>query len=215
MVRDNYSKDDPLIVESTQEDDTLNIKTLRENYPNHWWNEGTLPVKVVYGSDGLNRIDHISLSQWLVRLMLTSPNPKNPSQGRERGIKIKEMKDAVIDTQENAQSSPLDTPQSSSPAAADREASVVKREAQQDTKYASRDTSDEVGGIDMNSIDLGRQGAGVDIQFDPAELQDLIKSGIDGFAPIIINIVPLPSVLPLLGLEPTKEEDMEELSRLN
>ena len=78
-----------------------------------------------------------------------------------------------------------------------------------------RDTSDEVGGIDMNSIGLDREGAGVDIQFDPAELQELIDAGIDGFAPVIINIVPLPSVLPLLGLEPTKEEDMEELSRLN
>ncbi len=105
---------------------------------------------------------------------------------------------------------------SSSPVAADREASVVKREAQQDTRYASRDTNDEdVGGIDMNAIDLERRGAGVDIQFDPAELQEIIDAGIDGFAPVIINIVPLPSVLPLLGLEPRKEEDGAELSRVN
>jgi hypothetical protein len=67
----------------------------------------------------------------------------------------------------------------------------------------------------MNEIDLDKQGAGVDIQFDPAELQELIDAGIDGFAPVIINITPLPSVLPLLGLEPRKEEDAEELSRLN
>lgn len=67
----------------------------------------------------------------------------------------------------------------------------------------------------MNSIDLDKQGAGVDIQFGPAELQEIIESGIDGFAPVIINIVPLPGVLPLLGLEPRKEEEGEELSKVN
>ncbi|MBI5023431.1 MAG: hypothetical protein HZC18_00300 [Candidatus Omnitrophica bacterium] len=77
-----------------------------------------------------------------------------------------------------------------------------------------RDTSNDVGGIDMNSINLDKQGAGVDIQFNPTELQELIDAGIDGFAPVIINITPLPSVLPLLGLEPRKEEDAEKLSRL-
>ena len=47
--------------------------------------------------------------------------------------------------------------------------------------------------------------------FDPAELQELIESGIDGFAPVIINITPLPSVLPLLGLEPQRKEDELEV----
>ena len=67
----------------------------------------------------------------------------------------------------------------------------------------------------MNAIDLSRQGAGVDIQFDAAELQELIDAGIDGFAPVIINITPLPSVLPLLGLEPANKEEDMEVSRLN
>lgn len=44
--------------------------------------------------------------------------------------------------------------------------------------------------------------AGVDIQFDPVQLQEIIDAGIDGFSPVIINITPLPSVLPLLGLDP-------------
>ena len=72
----------------------------------------------------------------------------------------------------------------------------------------------------MNTIDLGREGAGVDIQFDPTELQEIIDAGIDGlvpsevegFAPVIINITPLPSVLPLLGLEPQRKEDELEVS---
>ena len=65
------------------------------------------------------------------------------------------------------------------------------------------DGQDALGGIDMNTIDLDRQGEGVDIEFDPVELQQIIDAGIDGFAPVIINMTPLPSVLPLLGLEPT------------
>ncbi len=67
----------------------------------------------------------------------------------------------------------------------------------------------DVGGIDLNQIEVGRQGAGVHIEFDPVEIQQIIDMGIDGFAPVIINIVPLPSVLPLLGLEPRKEEEFE------
>jgi len=72
----------------------------------------------------------------------------------------------------------------------------------------------DLGGIDMNQINVDRQGYGVDIQFDPIEIQGMIDRGIDGFAPVIINLTPLPSVLPLLGLEPKREEDFE-LSQLN
>jgi hypothetical protein len=74
---------------------------------------------------------------------------------------------------------------------------------------AQATTSDQPGGIDMNAINVDRQGSGVDIQFDPIEIQEIIDAGIDGFAPVIINLTPLPSVLPLLGLEPRKEEEME------
>ena len=73
---------------------------------------------------------------------------------------------------------------------------------------------DEVGGIDLNEIDVDRQGFGVDIQFDPVEIQNIIDLGIDGFIPVIINFTPLPSVLPLLGLEPRKEDEFE-LTQLN
>ncbi|MBI5149651.1 MAG: hypothetical protein HZA28_02625 [Candidatus Omnitrophica bacterium] len=104
---------------------------------------------------------------------------------------------------------------SSSPVA-ERETSLVESEASNTSRYPSRNmNTEDVGGIDMNAIDLDRQGAGVDIQFDPAELQELIDTGIDGFAPVIINITPLPSVLPLLGLEPQRKEDELEMSSLN
>ena len=73
----------------------------------------------------------------------------------------------------------------------------------------------DVGGINLNAIEVQRQGAAsVDIQFDPVEVQQIIDMGIDGFAPVIINIIPLPSVLPLLGLAPQRDEEEEfEISR--
>jgi len=46
-------------------------------------------------------------------------------------------------------------------------------------------------------------------------LQDLLDISIDGFAPVITNITPLPTVLPVPGLGPRKKEDADELSRLN
>lgn len=73
----------------------------------------------------------------------------------------------------------------------------------------------DLGGIDLNRIDVERQGAGVDIQFDPVDVQMMIDMGITGFAPVIISITPLPSVLPLLGLAPKREEEEFELSKVN
>lgn len=73
----------------------------------------------------------------------------------------------------------------------------------------------DVGGIDFNAINVDWQGIGVvDIQFDPVEVQQIIDMGITGFTPVIINIVPLPSVLPLLGLALQREEEYE-LSKVN
>ena len=67
----------------------------------------------------------------------------------------------------------------------------------------------------MNMIEVERQGESVSIQFDPIQVQEIIDMGITGFAPVIINITPLPSVLPLLGLAPQKEEEEFEVSKLN
>jgi len=65
----------------------------------------------------------------------------------------------------------------------------------------------------MNDINVDRQGARVEIYFDPVEINSIIEHGITGFALVIINFMPLPSVLPLLGLAPREEE--YELSQLN
>jgi len=75
--------------------------------------------------------------------------------------------------------------------------------------------SEGVGGIDLNEIDVNRQGSGVNIQFDPVEVQQIIDAGVAGFAPVFINLTPLPSVLPLLGFAPQKEEKEVKVSSLN
>jgi hypothetical protein len=83
------------IIESTQEFDTLDMDILRENYPNNWWHEPEFHLDVVYGSDGLYTARPVTLSQWLVRLMLASPTPESPLSGRTIGITVKQMKQVV------------------------------------------------------------------------------------------------------------------------
>ena len=96
---------------------------------------------------------------------------------------------------------------------------LIMRESGQNGEIASTSSpinarSKDIGGIDLNTIEVDRQGAGVDIRFDPVEARQIIDMGIDGFAPVIINLIPLPSVLPLLGLSPQRKEDEEfEISR--
>lgn len=77
-------------------------------------------------------------------------------------------------------------------------------------------SNNDLGGINMNAIEVDRQGIGVDIQFDPVQLQNILEQGVDGFAPIIIDLVPIPSILPLLGLGPAeKEEEGRQISRID
>ena len=59
----------------------------------------------------------------------------------------------------------------------------------------------DVGGIDMNNIEIDRAGTSNEIQFDVDAMQPLLDMNITGFAPIIIDIVPLPSIMPVLGLK--------------
>jgi len=64
------------------------------------------------------------------------------------------------------------------------------------------------GGIDLNKIDVKKEGPGsVEINFDPVEIQNILNGGVDGFAPVIINIVPVTNIMPLLGLEPKTREE--------
>jgi hypothetical protein len=61
------------------------------------------------------------------------------------------------------------------------------------------------GGIDLNQINVKRNGKTVNVKFDPAQLNELVQGGFKGFTPVIINITPIQSPFQLLGINPVKE----------
>ncbi|MBF0571305.1 MAG: HEAT repeat domain-containing protein [Candidatus Omnitrophica bacterium] len=61
------------------------------------------------------------------------------------------------------------------------------------------------GGIDLNQINVLHNGKTVNVQFDPAQLYELMQGGFEGFSPVIINITPIQSPLPLLGIGTVNE----------
>jgi len=67
------------------------------------------------------------------------------------------------------------------------------------------------GGIDMNNIDVDRQGVEIDIDFDPAMVSEMMNVG--GFVPVIISTTPLESIFPFLGLAFPEKHDREEISQ--
>lgn len=71
----------------------------------------------------------------------------------------------------------------------------------------------EVGGIDLNDININRQGS-INLKFDEESLKPLLNMDVQGFAPIIINIKPIPNLMPFLGLEQPKTEDKLTVSAL-
>ena len=69
----------------------------------------------------------------------------------------------------------------------------------------------DLGGIDMNTIDIEREGedgliqSGEGIMFETQGMEELLNMDIQGFSPVIIDMTPLNSVLPLLGLAPLEK----------
>jgi hypothetical protein len=61
------------------------------------------------------------------------------------------------------------------------------------------------GGIDLNQINVLRNGKTVNVQFDPVQLRQLEQGGFEGFTPVIINITHISSPFQLLGINPAKE----------
>lgn len=64
-------------------------------------------------------------------------------------------------------------------------------------------TRDLKGGIDLNpanlKIEINRENGGVNVEFDPQLLEQIRKQGIEGFIPVIINVQPMESALPLFS----------------
>lgn len=62
---------------------------------------------------------------------------------------------------------------------------------------------DAVGGIDLNAqrLNMAVSGEEIDIQFDPAMIEQFKRGDFSGITPVIINFTPVPSIRPLLGLK--------------
>ncbi len=84
---------------------------------------------------------------------------------------------------------------------------VIRGEASNDKAMSKED----VGGIDFNDVNVKRQGNGVQMRFDAEAMAPLLKMDIDGLVPIMFNMTPIQSVLPLLGLAIPKEEETEKI----
>ena len=70
------------------------------------------------------------------------------------------------------------------------------------------------GGIDLNDVKLNRGGSGLDIRYNDKAMQEIIDQNPTRFTPVIINIQPVKSIYPLLGLK-SSEEEKSTLSSLN
>jgi hypothetical protein len=64
---------------------------------------------------------------------------------------------------------------------------------------------DQVGGIDLNTIDVDRQGNGLQIQMNSSAIQPLLDNNFEGFVPNVMHVIDIPSVFPLLGLQDEEE----------
>ncbi len=62
------------------------------------------------------------------------------------------------------------------------------------------------GGIDLNQINVLRNGKTVNVQFDPAQLIQLEQGGFEGFTPVIVNMTRISNPFQLLGINAPQQE---------
>ncbi len=65
------------------------------------------------------------------------------------------------------------------------------------------------GGIDFGAdkLNLKESGGAINIKFDKAMIEQFNRGDFTGVRPVILNVTTIPSVLPLLGLSPGREEE--------
>ena len=72
-------------------------------------------------------------------------------------------------------------------------ASILRRDAAM--------TGFNKGGIDLDQININSTSRTIKVQFDPAQLDELLQDGFEGFSPVIINIVPIQNPLQFMGVK--------------
>ncbi len=63
------------------------------------------------------------------------------------------------------------------------------------------------GGIELNAqnMQMDISGEAIDVRFDPAVAEQFKRGDFSGVTPVIINITPIPNIMPLLGLKEEEE----------
>ncbi len=86
-------------------------------------------------------------------------------------------------------------------------AEAIQRDKRNERNGSGRDYAQitsikqkNLGGIDLNQINVKRDGRTVSVRFDQAQLNELMQGGFEGFTPVIISMTPIKSPLPLLGI---------------
>jgi phosphotransferase system HPr (HPr) family protein len=83
--------------------------------------------------------------------------------------------------------------------------------AKSDNAMANFQTQN-TGGVDLNQINIKRTGKTINVQFDPAQLNELEQSDFKGFTPVITGFQYIQSPFPLLGINVAKKQ--EELAKV-
>jgi len=78
------------------------------------------------------------------------------------------------------------------------------------SKIGPKGAKDEAmnGGIDIRSIDVKHKEGSARIRFYDDAVRAVLKDDFSGFTPVIINITPIQSPLPLLGIGPAKKTEV-------
>jgi len=84
--------------------------------------------------------------------------------------------------------------------------SLLEAERLRDDSAMFTETKKEIGGIDFNPTDLDIETRGEDIDFGtPVNIQNLENMQIEGFTPVIFQIIPVTNIPLLLGAEESNE----------
>jgi hypothetical protein len=79
-------------------------------------------------------------------------------------------------------------------------------------KVISKVNPTKNGGIDLNQINVKRTGKTINVQFNPAQLNELERGNFKGFTPVITGFKYIQSPFPLLGINNSAKEP-EELTK--
>lgn len=75
----------------------------------------------------------------------------------------------------------------------------------------------DLGGIDFDpaliKMEVNKENGGIKVSFDPAVLEEIRSQGINGFSPVILNVQPMKTALPLLT-QSTVTEQAVQLTKL-